>query len=105
MKRFVLLVMAVLLFATSCTSLRDAWQPTAFFVSDKPIAEQTLASPVAALQASGISDHGSRSVPLSDAPPEYDQIVMNFIGDVMLAAETGDDGFWSFNLFAYDTPK
>ena len=29
---------------------------------------------------------------------------MNFVGDVMLAAENGDDGFWSFNLFAYDTP-
>ena len=30
---------------------------------------------------------------------------MNFVGDVILAAENGDDGFWYFNLFAYETPQ
>ncbi|NLE14128.1 MAG: CapA family protein [Clostridiales bacterium] len=36
--------------------------------------------------------------------PEENEIVISFIGDVMLAAENGYDGFWSFNLFAYETP-
>lgn len=37
--------------------------------------------------------------------PRKDTLTFSFVGDVLLAAENGDDGFWSFNLFAYDTPK
>ena len=107
-----------------CSVLRDAWQPTSFFRSDIPVTEQTLAFPVVPLQKTMTDDRGSLPVSLSDMPPDdpkqqepqkqpeqtpqtpvRDKIVMNFIGDVMLAAENGDDGFWSFNLFAYDTPK
>ena len=102
--RSLLLLCSVLYTAVGCTALRNAWEPTSLFHSNKPLRLQTLADLVAPLTASENSDHGSLSVPLSDAPPEYDSIVMNFVGDVMLAAENGDDGFWSFNLFAYDTP-
>ena len=116
-------VLILLLSLCSCSALRDAWQPTSFFRSDTPPAEQILVSPVILLQQAAINDRGSVPVPPSDLPPEQpkqpqvqakpkpqekhsrDTIVMNFIGDVMLAAENGDDGFWSFNLFAYDTPK
>ena len=51
------------------------------------------------------------AVPDTEAPvlpepePESGSVTISFIGDVMLASENGDDGFWSFNLFAYDTPK
>ena len=105
MKRLLsLLLLCTVLSFCGCSALRDAWEPTRLFVSDRPLSEQTLAHPVAAMEADGQNDAGSRSVPLTEAPPEYDRIVMNFVGDVMLAAENGDDGFWSFNLFAYDTP-
>ncbi len=39
-----------------------------------------------------------------EPPPEEETAILSFVGDVMLAAENGYDGFWSFNLFAYDTP-
>lgn len=105
MKRLLsLLLLCTALSFCGCSALRDAWEPTSLFSSDKPINQQSLASSVASMRPSALTDRGSRPVPLTDAPPEYDQIVMNFVGDVMLAAENGDDGFWSFNLFAYDTP-
>lgn len=82
----------------------------------------TAVLPVASMDTAQNSDSGSLGVSVTDLPdettaqpeeqtqpeeppmPVRDTIVMNFVGDVMLAAENGYDGFWSFNLFAYDTP-
>lgn len=77
---------------------------TAFFSTHLPKEEQSAAIAVPTLlPESGILPSDALSE--SDVPPERDTIKMHFVGDVMLAAENGDDGFWSFNLFAYDTPK
>ncbi len=68
-----------------------------------------VAGPVPAPVSPGIAD-GTEPLPQTalspdDLPSIRKDIVFSFIGDVMLAAENGDDGFWSFNRFAYDTPK
>ena len=104
MKRLITLVLCLPMLLCGCDTLRETWEPTTLFVSNKPLSQQTLARPVTPSPAQAPYDRGTGSIPEPVIEPEYDQIVMNFVGDVMLAAENGDDGFWSFNLFAYETP-
>lgn len=98
MKQLLFLLCAAAFLLCGCTP-----DDTVTCQSPKPLSMQTLAKPVAMLSRSD-AQTGIPAFPVSDAPPERDTIIMNFVGDVMLAAENGDDGFWSFNLFAYDTP-
>ncbi len=77
---------------------------TSFFATELPKEAQSAALPVEVLQPSEHKDLPHTALSPQDAPPLIDTVRISFVGDVMLAAENGDDGFWSFNLFAYDTP-
>ena len=88
----------------ACTLLLCACDGnTSVFSLEIPREMQSAALPAVVLSPdrAGVPE---MPVSIDDAPPVRDTITVNFIGDVMLAAENGDDGFWSFNLFAYDTP-
>lgn len=92
-------LLQVMLAATLCACDADA----PIFSTDRPAEEQSAALPAAPLSPVS-ADRPVVCLSPDDAPPVTDRIRMNFVGDVMLASENGDDGFWSFNLFAYDTP-
>ena len=83
-------------------------QDASGFPADAPERGQAFPRPLVPHSAAS-SSYPLHALSLPEDPPEalpvQDTVVMNFVGDVMLAAENGDDGFWSFNLFAYETPQ
>ncbi len=94
----------MLLFCLCAALLSGCAQNAPMFSTDLSKEAQSAALPASVLLPSVNNDAPMAPVSPADAPPVVEEIRLSFIGDVMLAAENGDDGFWSFNLFAYDTP-